>query len=161
MFRKEALKAINPITIALVITFMFALLCYAADQDSDDYYYTYAQLDYWGGKLKGSDIARGTSLIVPEGALTETTTLSMEVWSDRTSYIRFHFEPHGTEFQVPVQLELSWTALKDVSVDDLMLYYWDDEQGKWVEETRAEFNEKTKKATLYLDHFSYYYYGRR
>jgi hypothetical protein len=85
----------------------------------------------------------------------------MEVWSDESNYIDFHFEPHGTTFNQPVEIQLSWATMKDISVDDLILYYYNEKRGKWLEEKTAVFDAEAKTATLYVDHFSYYYYGRR
>jgi hypothetical protein len=160
MLQKLALRTITPITTMLILGLIVTFFGSAAQDDN--YYYTYAEMDYWGGTLNGGGIARGTKLVVPEGALTETTIISMEVCTDRSSYISFTFGPHGTNFDVPVEIQLSWVALKDLDVnEDWILWYWDEALNEWLEENSAVFDPKRKTLTLYVDHFSYYYYGRR
>ena len=133
----------------------------AAPKSQGGYYYVERVLGYRGGSLMGADIAQGTKLHLPIWALSKTTVISMEVWSDGVSRMDFHFEPHGIVFAVPVELQLPWSTLKKTSAGDLVLYYYDESLRQWVEETRAIWDEKKKKATLYIDHFSRYYYKRR
>lgn len=160
MFQKQALRTIIPITTMLILGFMLTFLCQGAP-NADNYYYISAELGYWGGTLNGGGLARGTKLVVPEGALSETMTISMEVSTDRSSYISFTFGPYDTVFDVPVEIQLSWSALKDFDTEDGILYYWDEDLNEWMEETTAVFDHNNKKATLYVDHFSSYYYPRR
>ena len=110
-----------------------------------------------GGMLSIAD----TKLYIPSGALNEDTIISMEVTSDEVSETHFTFGPNGTVFNTPVELKLSWNTLKDLTSQDLILYYYDENSGDWVEETSAVWDDNGKKATLYVDHFSEYYYERR
>jgi len=50
--------------------------------------------------------------------------------------------------------------LEDVTAEELILYYYDEDLEEWVEETTAVFNENSKKATLSINHFSEYYFRR-
>jgi len=137
-----------------LVLFIIVSLVYAGS------YYHYSEklikADKGGIMTAGDD---GTKLDIPAGALSEDTTISMEVTSDDVSETHFTFGPHGTVFNTPVELKLSWSILKDLTSQDLILYYWDGEQ--WVEETTAVWDDNGKKATLYIDHFSEYYYSRR
>ena len=110
---------------------------------------TFALIDEWGGKLSvGAD-----KLTVPEGALDGPTELSMTIHTGECS-IGFEFGPHGTVFNVPVQLELSWSTMRDVDAEDIVLYYYNDETGEWQEETSGVWDTRHKKVTLELNHFS-------
>ncbi|MBC8235765.1 hypothetical protein H8E77_39965 [bacterium] len=120
-------------------------------------YYTEAVIGKKGGQLT---LEKGTKLIIPEGALTEDVPISMEVISDGIARIDFHFGPHGTFFEQPVEIKMSWATLKSMNVDNLVLYYNDDVNG-WQEESQAEFNKQHKSASVYVNHFSEYYFNRR
>ena len=88
------------------------------------------------------------------------------VTNEGNGTIHFEFGPHGTVFNnrknKRVKLELSWSSLKDVDPGELVLYYFNDDENvqDWVVETTAEFKNNEKKAVLYIDHFSKYYYDR-
>jgi hypothetical protein len=131
----------------------------AAPPSGESYFYTERVITEYGGQLVGGDAAQGTKLYIRKGALSEKTVISMEAWSDGVSRVNFRFGPHGTEFAVPAELELGWAVLKNVSAEDLILYYYDEQLGEWVEETQAIWDKN--KATLYLNHFSEYYFQRR
>jgi len=145
----------KPLIIPLVL-FIIVSLVYAGS-----YHYSekLIKADKGGIIITAGDVAPGTKLDIPAGALSEDTTISIEVTSDEVSDTHFTFGPYGTVFNTPVELKLSWSTLKDLTSQDLILYYWDGEQ--WVEETTAVWDDNGKKATLYIDHFSEYYYSRR
>ena len=122
-------------------------------------HYTCATLGEFGGKLS----AGATKLIVPPKALNTPTFLWMGIIEDAGKRIYFEFGEHGTEFAIPAQIELSWSTMKDItSSEELILYYYDDSngKGKWLEETTAVWDDIGKKATLFINHFSKYYYDR-
>jgi len=113
------------------------------------------------GPLGGFVNVGSVQLNVPKGALSETIFIWMAEYSDGESCIHFEFGPHGTQFAIPAELNLSWASLKKVSSKNLILYYYDKTLGEWVEETQGVWSDNRKKATLYIDHFSLYYFRRR
>ena len=124
--------------------------------------YFHAESFMDAGRLGGAGVARGTKVYFPVGSLSQETLVWMDVRTDESrSYLDFDFGPHGLTFPVPVEVKLSWSTMKDVTAKDLILYYYDETIGDWVEESRAIWNDKGKHATLYLNHFSQYYYSRQ
>ena len=115
-----------------------------------------------GGQIGMSD---GTKLDIPGKCLAENTLITMKRFTVGDTGIYFEFGPHGITFNnrknKSVKVELSWATLQDVNPDELVLYYFNEDLGEWVVETTAEFKNNEKKAVLYLDHFSKYYYDRR
>ena len=110
-------------------------------------------------------LSEGTRLEIPSKCLAEDTLINMTRHTNKNAgRIHFEFGPHGTIFNngknKQVQLELSWSTLKDVNPGELTLYYYDENENKWVIETTAEWNNNEKKAVLRIDHFSKYYYNR-
>jgi hypothetical protein len=150
MFKRTVLPGVLALIVALGLAFA-----------GDGYFYVERTIGVEGGQLTAGDGAPGSKLVIPEEALSEDTLISMEVISDGVSRVDFNFGPHGMVFAKSVRLELSWATLKDVTADDLILYYYDEELGEWVEETSAVWDETGKKAVLYIDHFSKYYFDRR
>jgi len=152
MLKKKATLAsiISIIILSLVVSFVIA----------ERYHYKEKVIGTNGGKLTAGDGAPGTKLVIPAGALSEDTLISMEVTSDELEHIDFVFGPHGTVFNSPVELELSWATINGATSSDLVLYHWHESSQQWVEETTAVWDDNNKKATLYIDHFSKYYYDR-
>jgi hypothetical protein len=156
MLHKKVLRITMIITIALLVM----TLVYASE---NHYKEKLIKADI-GGIITAGDGAPGTKLDIPAGALSADTIISMDVSSDSVAETQFNFGPHGTVFNQPVELQLSWQTLnnlQDLSSQDLVLYYYDESLGQWLEETTAVWDDNGKKATVYIDHFSYYYYGRR
>jgi len=104
-----------------------------------------------------------TKIIIPQDALTNNVRISADITSDKVSRVDFHFEPHGTVFAKPVEIELSWAMLQDGTLkpQDLILYYYDESVEDWVEETTACWKRQDKVAVIYVNHFSLYYFRRR
>lgn len=157
MFHKKTLR----ISIPIIIVLLAISLAYAGD----GYYYKEKLIKAdIGGILTGGDGAPGTKLDIPAGALSEDTIISIEVNSDNVAETQFTFGPHGTVFNTPVELELSWQTLndlQDLTSEDLILYRYDDSTSQWLEEATAIWNDNGKKATVSINRFSYYYYARR
>jgi hypothetical protein len=101
-----------------------------------------------------------TKAIFPEGALDNDVyiTVEVEVYNSENK-IHYIFGPHGTVFNVPVQLEMSWSYLNDYD-GPLQLWYLEDNLG-WVIVEDAIIEETNSRCIVYVDHFSEYYYPRR
>jgi len=112
-------------------------------------------------QVKDKEAKDKTRLKFPEGALDEENLISMLITTDCESSVYFEFGPDGSQFDIPVVLELSWKSLpSDVNADDLILYRYDDNNDEWVEEAHGEWHNGHKKVTLHIDHFSKYYFDR-
>lgn len=126
-------------------------------KDFQNHWVNHDTLDELGGQLSCGP----SKLIIPPGALSGPTGLYMSATTDGVNTIDYNFYPHGLEFLIPATLELSWSCLKKMGADEIILYYWDDTIEEWVEETRGVWDAKKKKVTIEINHFSSYYYSRR
>ncbi|MBM3242999.1 hypothetical protein FJZ31_42610 [Candidatus Poribacteria bacterium] len=147
MFRKKTLG-----TIILTIASFAICMAIAAGHE-----YKEKVIGILGGTIS---LSEGTKIVVLPGALLKNTLLSIERWTDEDK-VYFHFGPDGLQFNLPVIICLSWASLEDVDLEDLILYYWDEEKGEWVEVCIAEWDLVEKACKFYINHFSYYYYQRR
>jgi hypothetical protein len=113
-----------------------------------------------GGMLFAKSGKDKSKLKVQRGAMSHEKLLSMRVATDGESRIHFSFGPHGTTFDIPASLVLSWKLLPpDVGADSLILYYYNN--GEWQEETRGRWDPSRKRVILRINHFSRYYLDRR
>lgn len=155
MFRWKAQlgQSVKTLILIAVVCGIVAGIVYAAR--------TYHYEGYVGPE--GAELERGGNrIVVPAGALSQRTFLSLDV----TVYpnygaIFFDFAPDGLTFAVPVTLSLTYAYLDKLHIphDDLILYHYRD--GEWVEETRAVWDDESQTATFSIDHFSLYYFERR
>lgn len=117
-----------------------------------------------GGSLVLDDDTLGHLSIehnIPTKALTERKLISLEMISDGASWFYFHFEPHGLVFAQPVELKLALAALKETKEEDLVLYYYHEDIGRWIRETQGVFSDNREEVIFKLKHFSYYFFARR
>ena len=96
------------------------------------------------------NISKGAVLLIRPGALEEDTVISANVVR-KSEIVCFYFEPSGTEFQIPVELCLSWFFVGDA--EELTLY---GDDGEEIEPTIYSWGVR-----YYIEHFSLYYYRRR
>jgi hypothetical protein len=109
-----------------------------------------------GGQLVVGNPTRGYSkLIFPPNALSEDMTISLEFWID--DFFEGLFEPHGTYFNEPVRVELSYknADLTGVNENGLQIYYYNETIGLW-EHIGGEVDTANKIVVCYLEHFSRY-----
>ncbi len=110
-----------------------------------------------GGQLVVGNPSRGYSkLIFPPNAVSEDMTISLEFWID--DFFEGLFEPHGTYFNEPVRVELSYknADLSDVEDEnDLQIYYYNESIGLW-EHVGGDVDTDNKIVVCYLEHFSRY-----
>ena len=95
-------------------------------------------------------VARGLCLIIPPGALKHDTI----IWANmmrRQRLIRFDFGPDGTTFSKPIELKLSWWAIR--SIDSFIM------NGEHGLKIAPRISWLT--LTYELWHFSIYYFRRR
>lgn len=114
-----------------------------------------------GGTIKVGDGAHGFSkLEVPENALDVDVFITF--WWESTGFLQggADFSPHGTTFNLPVRLELSYkdADLTGVDEDDLEIRYYNETTGQW--ELIGNHVDKDNKVVIgYTDHFSRYAIG--
>jgi hypothetical protein len=103
-------------------------------------------------------IEEGIELRIPRGALEENTVISVKMVQNANK-TTFRFEPHGLEFNIPVELWATKNAISDA--ESYVLYYALDEKDpdNYTEAIHADIFGG--EVSWYLDHFSLYYYRRR
>lgn len=154
MFRNKSTRTILVVSLFALLLTVLISLAFARSYR----FYTEKVIGPRGGRLCAPE---GTKLIILRKALKKRTLISMEIISDGDSRVEFNFGPHGLTFRRPAIIMLSWAMLKDVDEDELVLYYYDEESGEWVEETTAIWDKRHKRAIFIIDHFSRYYFDRR
>ena len=123
------------------------------------------QQSRWIGPFGGS-IVLGTQghgiskLSVPFGAL--STWIQLNFWWESTGFLEggAEFSPHGTTFNLPVRVELSYknADLTGVNEDNLEIRYYNEGTGQW-EFIGNEVDTSKKVVIGYTDHFSRYAIG--
>ncbi|MCA9728273.1 MAG: hypothetical protein R3E12_07005 [Candidatus Eisenbacteria bacterium] len=96
-------------------------------------------------------------LEIPAGALPDPTTYSMQ-YRDRGP-VEVELGPHGSVFDVPVQLSIDLSGSTLASGSDVSLYWWDEDHGQWVD-VGGTWDPATSTLTASLAHFSRYRPGR-
>lgn len=114
-----------------------------------------------GGTIWLGDWVHGHSkLSVPFGAL--GSWVQINFWWETTGFLEggAEFSPHGTTFNRPVRIALSYkdADLGNINENDLEIRYYDEETGEW--EFIGNEVDTTKKVVIgYTDHFSRYAIG--
>ena len=103
---------------------------------------------------KGGEIVVGTHrLLIPEGALSQTTQITAEQVSGSTNSVRF--SPEGLRFATPAQLTMSYENCALVLLQKKVVYT--DEKLKILEVLQASLDLfKKKSVSAPIDHFSRY-----
>ncbi len=114
-----------------------------------------------GGKIEIGDKKHGISkLVIPKGALADEVLIAF--WWESTGFLEggADFSPHGTNFNEPVRLELSYKAadLTGVNESDLEIRYYNEKTGQW-ELIGNQIDRKKKVVIGFTDHFSRYAIG--
>ncbi len=115
----------------------------------------------WGGTISVGNPGHGISkLSVPFGAL--NTWVQINFWWESTGFLQggADFSPHGTNFNLPVRVELSYKGadLTGVNEDNLEIRYYNEGTGQW-EFIGNEVDTSKKVVIGYTDHFSRYAIG--
>ncbi len=114
-----------------------------------------------GGKIKVGNIEYGkSSIFFPEDALPEDMLISFSWAPSGTlegTLSDVEFGPHGTYFNKPVELKLSYKMadLSGVNENSLHIYYYNEDTGLW-ELIGGTINKKKKYVEAELWHFSRY-----
>ena len=109
-----------------------------------------------GGTVKIGNREVGRSKIkIDEDALPQDMTISLRAVGGLMSHLEFG--PHGTIFNKPVKVELSYkgAALTGIDEDNLQIFYFNQDTGVY-EAIESEVDKEHKKVTAYLNHFSRY-----
>ena len=95
--------------------------------------------------------------IVPQNALGNWTPITF--WWESNSF-QAEFSPHGTMFNVPVRMELSYedADLTGIDENDLRIYYYNDATQEW-ELIGDQVDTVNKIVIGYTNHFSRYAIG--
>jgi len=121
------------------------------------------KIGHEGGTIKVGDEAHGKSnLVIPKNAIDKGDKVLLTFWWKSTGFLEggSDFSPHGTLFNEPVQLELSYkdADLTGVNEDDLEIRYYNEGTGQW-EFIGNEVDKNKKVVRGYTDHFSRYAIG--
>ena len=107
------------------------------------------------------EIANGSVFKLKEGSLTpppgtkdkKPVTLTMEMDFDQEkNELIFTFGPHGSQFSPRAEICLYW---QELGINKAKLFYIDD-NGDYIQQEPDQMDVKSKKMTLYVDHFSRY-----
>ncbi len=115
----------------------------------------------FGGTIVLGTPGHGISkLPVPFAAL--STWIQINFWWESTGFLEggADFSPHGTTFNLPVRVELSYKGadLTGVNEDNLEIRYYNETTGQW-ELIGNEVDTSKKVVIGYTDHFSRYAIG--
>ncbi|MFQ5674310.1 MAG: hypothetical protein ACE5G1_00310 [bacterium] len=118
-------------------------------------------IDENGGTLLVGDKKHGVSeLSIPANALSDKVLITF--WWESTGFLEggADFSPHGTQFNEPVRIELSYqdADLNGINEDDLKIYYYHEDTGIW-EVIGDEVHKDKKTVVGYTTHFSRYAIG--
>jgi|GEM_PF-1141798 len=96
-----------------------------------------------------------SKIVVDPNDLPEDMTISLQWASD--GYCEGEFGPHGTQFNDPVKVVLSYKGadLSDIDEDDLKISYYNEDTGIW-EVMGGTVDTENKEVVVYLEHFSRY-----
>jgi hypothetical protein len=115
-------------------------------------------IDSLGGTIVLGDSAHGFStLVIPANALTNSVNINF--WWESNNFTA-EFSPHGTTFNVPVTMELSYedADLSGIDENDLKIYYYNEDTEVW-ELIGDDVDTVEKTVTGHTDHFSRYAIG--
>ena len=107
------------------------------------------------------EIVNGSVFKLKEGSLTpppgtkdrKPVTLTMEMEFDQVkNELIFTFGPHGSQFSPRAEICLYW---QELGINKAKLFYIDDD-GNYIQQEPDQMDFKSKKMTLYVDHFSRY-----
>ncbi len=97
-------------------------------------------------------------LAFPPGALNEELIIRVNsefIFWDSMINVYF-FNPHGTDFNVPVELEIRYFNLDEINPDRVFLSYYDEEREKWVIAGHMDHHPETHCFRGFIEHFSRY-----
>lgn len=115
-----------------------------------------------GGTVKIDDASspiNGASIVIPSGALSSNTTISIVLASDDVNFPGdstlqlIAFEPTGLEFEKPVQITLPFNG---EDMQKARVYYYDDDKDIVSEMPLINTNQANKQVIFETNHFSYY-----
>lgn len=110
------------------------------------------------GKNGGTiNLGGGSKIEIPKGALDDRTNIGLiatrETLNGSSAAKGFTFTPHGTVFNKPILLELSWKELAGQVVE---LNYYNELTGEWEKTSQGSWDERNHTVTLEVHHFSRY-----
>lgn len=109
-----------------------------------------------GGEIVvGNTVLGHSKLVFEPNALPQDMTISITYRKEE--YCEGIFEPHGTQFNEPVLVELSYrnADVSDYDENELRIYYYNESTGLW-ELVGGTVDVANKTVSVYLEHFSRY-----
>lgn len=120
----------------------------------------YIKLDDYGWAFVGDDDHGRCYLYFPPNALSQATVITMD-W-ESTGFLEggAEFSPHGTQFNEPLTLWISYkdADLHGINEEDLKIWYFNDQLNVW-ELIGDVVDTENKVVGGLLDHFSRYAIG--
>ncbi len=115
----------------------------------------FIKADEGGVVTVGNNDLGYSKIVVDPNDLPGDMTISLQWASD--GYCEGEFGPHGTKFNNPVKVVLSYKGadLSNIDEDDLQISYYNEDTGTW-EVMGGNIDTENKKVTVYLGHFSRY-----
>jgi len=125
------------------------------DGDGEFYAEKFIEADEGGRIVIGNKHLGRSSIEFKEGDLPEDMTISFEWAASR--FLQGVFGPHGTRFNHPVSVTLSYKSadLRGVVEENIRVYYFNDRTRIW-ELIGGDLDMKHKTITVELSHFSRY-----
>ncbi len=157
----RSIKILGALSIVLSVTLNACKKEQAPDPDTVYMIYVNSKgtIGIKGGRImfyNNGSLLNGTSIIIPEGALSEKTEISLEMDNSMRSTIDtlanvLKLEPDGLAFNLPVQLKM----VRNNIVNPRVYYFLPDSDS--VEEIHITYIDGSDGfATVSLDHFSHY-----
>lgn len=103
------------------------------------------------------NLSGGSSLTIPGKSINQRTLIGIIATRatilGRSNAKAFAFTPHGTVFNKPATLVLSWRELEGAPVE---LFYFNELTGEWELSAKGVWDSDNRTVTLGLNHFSRY-----
>jgi hypothetical protein len=114
------------------------------------------QIGAQGGEIKSSDNA--ISVVIPPGALTTTTEISIEpITNTNIAGVQhaWRLAPHGQQFAKPVIITTTYNLATDtISLEESLGLSYQDQKGIWKYIGRTAIDKVNKKVSAQTTHFS-------
>ncbi len=145
----------GPVTLIKFDRSLFSNSSLAKSEGTDTHNEVYIEAAVGGEVVVGNTDLGYSKVVFQPNDLPSDMTISMTYPVD--DYCDGLFDPHVSQFNSPVYVELSYknTDLTDTNEDDLRIYYYNESTELW-EYIGGTVDKDRKVVTGYVDHFSRY-----